>query len=64
MSDDEVKMLELELKKADLRVKKTEVIAKYVSLLVLIVGIAVPFYQYVNTLKKEQQEREDKGAIK
>jgi hypothetical protein len=62
MSDDEVKMLELDLKRADLRVKKTEVIAKYVSLLVLLIGIAIPFYQYVNTLKREQQEREDKRA--
>ena len=62
MSDDEVRMLELDLKKADLRVKKTEVVAKYVSLLVLLVGIAVPFYQYVNTLERERQERKDKQA--
>ncbi len=62
MSDDEVKLLEIDLKKADLRVKKTEVFAKYVSLLVLIVGIAIPFYQYVNTLEKDRQEREDKRA--
>jgi hypothetical protein len=60
MSADDVKMLELDLKRADLRIKKTEVVAKYVSLLVLLIGIAIPFYQYVNTLKKEQQEREDK----
>ncbi len=50
MSDDEVGMFEQDLKKADLRVKKMEIIAKHVSLLVLPVGIAVPFYQYVNTL--------------
>ena len=62
MSDDEVKMLDLDLKKAELRIKKTEVTAKYVSLLVLLVGIAIPFYQYVNTLKREQQEREDRRA--
>lgn len=62
MSDDEVKMLELDLKRADLRVKRTDVIAKYVGVAALLIGIAVPFYQYVNTLKKEQQEREDKRA--
>lgn len=60
MSVHEAKMLELDLKKADLRIKKTEVVAKYVSLIVLLIGIAIPFYQYVNTLKKEQREREDK----
>ena len=60
LSANEVNMLELDLKKADLRIKKTEVVAKYISLLVLLIGIAIPFYQYVNTLKKEQQEREDK----
>lgn len=60
MSADEVKMLELDLKRADLRIKKTEVVAKYVSLLVLLIGIAIPFYQYVYTLKKDQQEREDR----
>lgn len=62
MTDDEIKILELDLKKADLRVKKTEVVAKYVSLIVLLVGIGIPLYQYVHTLKKEQQEREDKRA--
>jgi hypothetical protein len=60
MSGDDVQVLELDLKRADLRIKKTEVVAKYVSLVVLLIGIAIPFYQYVNTLKKDQQEREDK----
>lgn len=62
MSADEEVRLELDLKRAELRIKKTEVVAKYVSLLVLLIGIAIPFYQYVYTLKKEQQEREDKRA--
>lgn len=60
MSVDEVSILELDLKRADLRIKRTEVVAKYVSLLVLLIGIAIPFYQYVNTLRQERQDREDK----
>jgi len=60
MSDDEIKLLEIDLKKADLRTKKIEIIAKYIGLLVLVVGLAIPFWQYVVTLEKERNEREDK----
>lgn len=63
MSDEETNLLEINLKKADLRTKKIEIIAKYIGLLVLVVGLALPLWQYVVTLEKERNERDEKRKI-
>lgn len=63
MSDEVTKSMDTELKEADLRIKRLDVIAKFVGMLALLVGIALPFYQYVQTLEKERQEREEKKTL-
>ena len=52
--------VDIELKRADLRIKRLDVIAKFIGTAVLLVGIAVPFYQYTRTLEKDRQDRADK----
>ena len=62
MSSDESNSVEIELKRTDLRIKRLDVIAKFIGAAVLLVGIAVPFYQYTRTLEKERRDRADKKA--
>src|SRR6185369_10509268 len=62
MSHDESSSIEIDLKRADLRIKRLDVIAKFIGTAVILVGIAVPFYQYTRTLEKDRQDRVDKKA--
>ena len=62
MPDNDANSVEIELKRADLRIRRLDVIAKLIGTLVLLVGIAVPFYQYTRTLEKDRQDRVDKKA--
>src|SRR5262245_60921241 len=54
--------VDIELRRADLRIKRLDVIAKFIGTAVLLLGIAVPFYQYTRTLEKDRQDRADKKA--